>query len=182
MGITLKSILRKHRMKHLVELEMRPRKLGKLAGFVMHITDDMILLHGLEKDGFRLNGYYVVCQKMVGRYRVFSKPEYWQFRAIEHFRIKPKQPRGISLQSLPILLRSIAENYPLITIHREKIDSEVCFIGRLKNMAGTSFTLEDLDCNAEWSGPRRIKFNDVTRVDFGGGYESALAATAPTFI
>jgi len=31
----------------------------------------------------------------------------------------------------------------------------------------------------KWSGPRRMKFSDVTRIDFGGGYEEVLAVTAP---
>jgi hypothetical protein len=46
-------------------------------------------------------------------------------------------------------------------------------------MAKAAVTIDDLDCNAEWSGPRQLKFSDITRVDFGGGYEKALAATAP---
>jgi hypothetical protein len=42
-----------------------------------------------------------------------------------------------------------------------------------------SITMDDLDYNAAWSGPRRMKLADVTRVDFDGGYERALAVTAP---
>jgi len=46
-------------------------------------------------------------------------------------------------------------------------------------MMEKTFTIEDLNSNGEWSGPRRMKFSDVTRIDFGGGYEEALAVTAP---
>jgi hypothetical protein len=52
-------------------------------------------------------------------------------------------------------------------------------IGPLISMTKATFTIDDLDSNAEWTGPRRLKFSDVTRVDFGGGYEHALAVTAP---
>ena len=38
---------------------------------------------------------------------------------------------------------------------------------------------DGLDAAAEWSGERRMKFSDITEVDFGGGYEEALALTAP---
>jgi len=168
-------------MKHLVELEMRPKRLGTIAGFVMNSSDELILLHRLEKDTFRLNGYCVVREKMVGRYRVFDSPQYWQFRATKQLGLKPTQPRQISLIALPASLRSIAKSYPLLTVHREKINPEGCYIGRLRNLNEETFTIEDLDSNAEWTGPRRMKLNDVTRVDFGGGYENALALTAPKF-
>ena len=46
-------------------------------------------------------------------------------------------------------------------------------------MTQRTFTIEDLDSHGEWSGPRRMKFSDVTMVDFGDGYAGALAATAP---
>ena len=103
----------------------------------------------------------------------------WQNRAVGQFKLNPVRPPGISLTSLPDLLESIGRSYPLITIHPEKVKPDVCYIGPLLSIAKATFTIDDLDCNAEWSGPRRLRFSDVTRVDFGGGYEEALAATAP---
>jgi hypothetical protein len=39
--------------------------------------------------------------------------------------------------------------------------------------------LDNLDPDAKWTGPWSFKLNEITRIDFGGGYERALAATAP---
>jgi hypothetical protein len=77
------------------------------------------------------------------------------------------------------LLKSVTEHYPLTTLHPERTRPDVCFIGQLVSMTARTFTIEDLDSNVEWSGPRRMKFSDVTRVDFGDGYAGALAVTAP---
>jgi hypothetical protein len=45
-------------------------------------------------------------------------------------------------------------------------------------MMQTTFELFDLDANACWNRTRRFKFADVTRIDFGAGYESALSLFA----
>jgi hypothetical protein len=115
----------------------------------------------------------------ISQYRFFTKSEYWQFRAVSHFHLKPIRPAGISVSSLPELLKSVAEHYPLITFHPEKKKPDICYIGPLVSMTEHTFTIEDLDSNGEWNGPRRMKFSDVTRIDFGGGYEEALAVTMP---
>ena len=148
-------------------------------GFVVGFSEDLLLFHALNPDTFRLNGYIVLRLEDVKEYRAFDKPEFWRNRAVRGFGLKPVRPVGISLSSLPDLLESIAKRFPLITFHTERTKPDVCYIGSLLAKAEATFTIEDLDCNAEWTGPRRLKFRDITRIDFGGGYEEALAATAP---
>jgi len=148
-------------------------------GFVVGFSEDLILFHALGTDTFRLNGYTAIRTEDVRDYRDFNKDEFWQNRAARHFKILPVRPAGISLTSVPELLASISKRYPLITIHPERTRPGICYIGPLLSMTEATFTIDNLDCNGEWSGPRRLKFRDVTRVDFGGGYEEALALTAP---
>jgi len=148
-------------------------------GFVVGFSDDLILFHVLGTDTFRLNGYTAIRTEDVKDYRDFNKDKFWQNRAARHFKISPVRPVGISLSSVPALLASISKRYPLITIHPERTRPGICYIGPLLSMTEATFTIDNLNCNAEWTGPRRLKFSDVTRVDFGGGYEEALAFTAP---
>ena len=148
-------------------------------GFVVDFSDNLILFHVVNMDAFQLNGYTVIRIENVKEYRAFDKAEFWQNRAVRRFRLKPVRPVGILLSSFPELLGSISKRYPLITLHPEKTKPSLCYIGPLLSMAKATVTIDDLDCNAEWSGPRHLKFSDITRVDFGGGYEKALAATAP---
>jgi len=173
------SILKRRSAKHLFEVRSRIKGAGSTMGFVVDFSDDLILFHVLGTDTFSLNGYTAIRTEDVKDYRDFNKGKFWQNRAARLFKLAPVCPSGISLTPVPELLASISKRYPLITIHPEKIKPEVCYIGPLLSMTETTFTIDDLDCNAGWSGPRRIKFGDVTRVDFGGGYEGALAATAP---
>ena len=173
------SILKRSCGRHLFELESRIKGAGKTIGFVVDFSNSLILVHVLERDAFQLNGYSVIRNEDVKNYRVFDKHDYWQNRAVRYFKLSPVCPPGISLSSVPELIASIAKRYPLITIHPERKKPDVCYIGPLLSMTDATFTIDDLDSTAGWSGPRRVKFIDATRIDFGGGYEEALAATAP---
>jgi hypothetical protein len=42
-------------------------------------------------------------------------------------------------------------------------------------MGSRSFQLKEIDPQARWSRSRRYKFSNLTKVEFGGGYEDALA-------
>lgn len=179
MSASFHSIFKKAKMKHLFEVKRRFKDVGHTTGFIVDFSDSLVLFHTLDTDTFRLNGYTVIRKEDITKYRVFSKAEYWQVRAMRHFHLKPMRHVGVSVTSLPALLKSVTEHYPLITLHPEKIKPDVCFVGQLVSMTERTFTIEDLNSSGEWSGPRRMKFSDVTRVDFGDGYTSALAVTAP---
>ncbi len=173
------SIFKKAKMSHLIEVKRRFKDVGSTTGFIVDFSEPLVLFHTLDTDAFLLNGYTMIRREDITETRVFSKAEYWQVRAVRHFDLKPMRPAGISVASLPALLKSVANNYPLITLHPEQTKPDICFIGQLVSMTERTFTIEDLDSNGEWRGPRRMKFSDVTRVDFGDGYAGALAATAP---
>jgi hypothetical protein len=174
-----RSVLERNCGKHLFEARSVIKGAGCTRGFIVDFSDDLILFHVLGADTFRLNGYTVIRSDNVKDYRSFDRRAFWENRAVCHFKLKPVRPAGILLMSIPALLTSASKRYPLVTIHREKTRPEVCHIGALFSMTEATFTMDDLDCNAKWTGPRRLKFSDVTRIDFGGGYEEALALTAP---
>lgn len=179
MSASLHSVLKKSKSRHLFEVKRRLKDVGSTVGFIVASSDSLIVLHELDMHTFRLNGYTVLRDQDISQYRFFTNAEDWQFRAVRHFHLSPIRPAGLSAPSLPELLKSIAEHYPLITFHREKKNPDVCYIGPLVSMTEHTFTIEGLDPNGEWNGLRRMKFSDITRVDFGGGYEQALAVTAP---
>ncbi len=163
----------------LIEIRRRHKGVKNICGFVVDFTPAIVLFQQLDMDTFRLNGYVAILAADVKAFRVFDRPAYWRYRAVKQLKLKPEPLPSVSISSLSSLLSSVAARFPLLTVYREKIDAEICYIGRLSKLSRATFTLEDLNCNAEWTGPRRIKYADVTSVHFGWGYESALAAVAP---
>ena len=121
----------------------------------------------------------VIRNEDVSLYAVYDRPTYYYESKVLRLKgIKPQPQREISLGNLSDLLTSIDRLYPLFTIHRELINNDRCFVGSLAGITAKTFTLDEVDDCAEWIGPRRYRFSDITKIDFGGGYEEALALVA----
>ncbi|ROZ61448.1 hypothetical protein [Ramlibacter sp. WS9] len=89
---------------------------------------------------------------------------------------RPRKPR-IILESIEELLLSSSRAFPLVTIHQEKLDPEVCHIGRVVGISRGRVSLLEITPDAEWeSKPDLYAVKDITRVNFGGDYEDALYA------
>ncbi len=83
------------------------------------------------------------------------------------------------MSSTEQLIRTAGKRFPLITIHREKADPGVCHIGQVTGVSSTSISILEVTPDAEWErSPTVYRLNQVTRVDFGGPYEDALALIA----
>jgi hypothetical protein len=77
------------------------------------------------------------------------------------------------------LLKTASEIFPLVVIHREKIASDVCWIGKIAEIKKKSFLLKSIDPNAEWDEElTKVSFKDVTCIEFGNGYENSLNLVA----
>jgi len=88
---------------------------------------------------------------------------------------KPKKPK-INVKGIEEILKSAAKLFPLLAIHQEKIDPEVCFIGRVADVKNGKIPLLEIGTDAKWEiTPILYKLNNITRVSFGGDYEGALA-------
>lgn len=87
---------------------------------------------------------------------------------------RPKKPH-VSLASIDKLLLSASQTYPLVTIHREQVDPDVCWIGRVSNIKNGYVTLREIDPGAKWeSGTTKYRLSEITHVNFGADYEDAL--------
>lgn len=86
----------------------------------------------------------------------------------------PKKPR-VSVKSIEDLLLSAGRAFPLVTIHREQIDPDVCWIGRVLGVEQGRVSLLEINPDATWDdSPTEFKLSEITRVNFGGDYENAL--------
>jgi hypothetical protein len=86
----------------------------------------------------------------------------------------PRKPR-LKLASLGALLWSANRAFPLVTIHREKVDPDVCHIGRITALKNNRVSLLEIGPDALWDKEiSDYSLKEITRVDFGGDYEKAL--------
>ena len=85
----------------------------------------------------------------------------------------------VSLGSIEDLLETAGRAFPLITIHCEVADPEVCYIGHVKEVLGGELVMRNVTPAAKWEAEfERYPTSSITRVAFGGDYEEALSAVA----
>jgi len=62
-----------------------------------------------------------------------------------------------------------------VTIHREQVDPNVCWIGRVHGLDRSRVSLLEIGPDARWEdSPEEYRVAEITRVSFGGEYENAL--------
>jgi hypothetical protein len=90
----------------------------------------------------------------------------------------PKKPR-VSVASIEELLLTAGRTFSLVTIHREQVDSGVCWIGRILDVKQGHVSLLEINPDATWDEkPTTYRLKEITRVNFGGDYEDALHLVA----
>lgn len=163
---------------HIVEFDRTPEIKERLEGYVVDMTDLFLMLHVIDPNYISLNGYIVLRSDDIRRYRVRDDKNFFLNRAFKLKNIHPIPKPEIDLSSFPSLLASANRAYPLINIQRETMDPDICFIGKIEKMSNKTVTLKEIDPAARWERIRRYRLEDITRIEFGGGYEESLALVA----
>ncbi|MBI9076841.1 MAG: hypothetical protein JEZ02_15645 [Desulfatibacillum sp.] len=147
-------------------------------GFVMDYSETFVLMQ-LVSDRFDLDGYEVLRTKDI----TFIDSEFPERRFLEKALtaqgVRPTPLKGIDLSGARPLFKSIEKQFPLLVIHREWVSDDDCEVGRIKLAADEFYTLKNLSPTARWvDDDKMYRYSDVTRVCFGGAYETTLALVA----
>ena len=148
-----------------------------LLGVVLDSTPDLVLLHVLD-DGIRLDGYSVIRIKDITRIDVFLPRADFYHEALRLRKQRPRHPRDIDLSDLTAVIISAGNAYPLVTLHPERKEPGICWIGHPLRIEKRDLMLAYLTPGATWDGEQRCRLADITKVDFDGAYEEALALVA----
>jgi len=157
----------------LVEVDCAPILDDAVTGYVVGATEAFILIHELDPAMY-LDGYVAVYAPHVKRHRIVDDWDAFATRALQLRGIAPKMLPTISLSDFPSLLTTIQERFPLVVLTRRMKGEELCCIGKVLKLSRRTVTLREIDPGAEWEVTRRHRFQDILRIDFGGGYANAL--------
>ena len=150
-----------------------------LLGYAIGLGE-WLLLHVVNPDSMILNGYSAVQVRDVRKVgQLADEHEGFMVTALRARRLRPKPQVRVSLKTTRGLLETSAHYFPLIAIHEEKKDNEVCWIGRPTGFPGASVEMREVSPAGRWyTRPSRYQMRSITKVDFGGAYEHALAQVA----
>ncbi len=147
-------------------------------GYVVALAKKWFVMQVLG-DGITFIGYQTYRVKDLSAFVSPAPHAAFQEAVIQKRKLRRIIPRGLDLSSTSALLSSANAKFPLITIQREEQDPEVCHIGRIAAISRTSVKFHEVTPNATWeTGRSTYPLAQITRVDFGGSYEEALALIA----
>jgi hypothetical protein len=157
----------------LVEFDRRQMDPWFLRGFVLAWNGELTLLHALDFGLFRLNGYAVFRNSDVKKWRTFPEDDFLA-RAARLHRLHPSKPAGVTIHSMREALSTAGKAFPLITIHRERINKRVCFVGKFVRTSRSNLAILEISPQAEWEPEETFSIGDITLLEFGGEYEKLL--------
>lgn len=161
------------RNKILVRFESRYEE-GRVEGYVLDMGPKFFLL-GVVDDRIRFDGFQ--CMRLSDVRRLKVPAPYAEFVVAAFIKRGEtiKRKPSINLGSIAKILESANRIAPLVTIHTQKTDPDVCWIGRVLGGTKSHINLLEIGPDAVWEDmPTKKALKAITRVDFLGGYEDAL--------
>jgi hypothetical protein len=150
-----------------------PFEPGWTHGYVVDVGPDWALLL-LVEDGCRFDGF--ACHRIADIKKL--KPDPYADFTEAALRLRGEEvltAPTVDLKEIAKLLRSVAKVADVVTIHRETVDPDVCWIGALTKVKGKECWLMAIGPDAVWNKKATIfPIAEITRVEWGGAYEEAL--------
>jgi hypothetical protein len=155
---------------------------GWIMGYVLDVGPEFFLL-ALVSDLIRFDGFTCTRIKDVRKLQVRTDGPRFPEKALKKRGLRiPKRPK-VDLSNIKTLVETAGQAFPVVTIHRERVNSEICHIGNVVAVGKRRVSLVEIDPDAVWEDqPTEYKLSEITQVEFGGDYEDALLLVggAPT--
>ena len=145
-----------------------------MDGFVVGLSDNILLLHRIHGNSLQLDGYRALRLKDITEWSIDVS---FIPRALRLLGRSPIVLNDVPLDNWPGLVVWVLNNYDLVHIEREKERPDSLYIGKLGVIKKQSLMLREIGTDAVWDDePTKHSWRSITQVGFGGGYSEALAA------
>lgn len=164
--------------KEIVRIERNMFEAGNVEGFVAKCGADVFVLEVLD-EGVRLNGFSCMRYVDVSLCEAPAPHEAFQRRVLAARGYSRRADVISDSATLASVLGDARRLFPLVTVWREAVTADSCFIGAITDLSAETLTLKEITPDGVWeSATSQYALRDLTRVDFGGAYEDALFAGA----
>ncbi len=145
----------------------------RVRGYVLDIGPRFVLV-AIVSDRFWFDGFSCFRIRDLSAIRDEPRAEFIE-RALELRGEKRPERPPVDLADKRTLLLSAAKAFPLVTLHYEKADPDVCFIGRVFGVGRSKLKMLEIGPGADWSAEATaFSLSGITRIEFGADYEDAL--------
>lgn len=176
-GAELERALREKSLVRIVRGEFEAT-CPEFDGYILDCSESLVCLAVLD-DRIRFNGIEVFYQNQITELDVPTSHATFYETAIRLRGDPAPALPPLDLSSMQSVLESLEKTAPLIVIHRELQEPEICEIGQVVGLDAKTFRLREIDPDADWADDAtEFRYEDISRVGFGGEYEAALALVA----
>jgi len=159
----------------LVDIRRSPARVSDTRGFVLAVSEERVLVAVISDDvlpsGFSVLRLEDITLVRWGR----GKLKAWQAALaplMDDFVWRPQ----VDLTDWESVITSAARAACIVTLFRENLDSDMCYIGRNLQIESGVVRAEEISTEGALDGHFALLVRDLTRVDYGGSYEKALLA------
>jgi predicted RNA-binding protein len=157
----------------LVDLKRESMDHNALRGFVATVSTDFVVVSVVD-DQCHFNGATVLRTEDVTFVRWGSDVLAAWTRVLQESPTAPGSVKYVDLSSWETVVRSVAASERVVTFHREVVDDSVCYIGTNVSVEGECVTADVISVEGTINGRFALRTGDLTKLDFGGGYEQSL--------
>lgn len=153
-------------------------KADRLDGFVVGVGTTWLAMQPLS-DRVTFDGWRLARLKDVQAVSIDPDPDRFEIKALKARGLWPPTVPDVTLDDVVGALETAAAAAPLVTVHDEFDRPDVCWVGAVQSVAPRALRLLKVGPSGDWH--RRVSTfdpEDITRIEFGGGYEEALHLVA----
>ncbi|MFT4253963.1 MAG: hypothetical protein QM608_15945 [Caulobacter sp.] len=146
---------------------------GWATGYIVGIGPAFLMLQVVSSE-IRFNGFSCYRLADVKNLQPALNPEFVEAALAKRGDATPETP-AVALDSVGDILATAGRLFPLIAVHPEIADPGACYIGAIISVEGGVAWMQDIGPDAIWEDePIARQLESLTRMDFGGDYETAL--------
>jgi hypothetical protein len=161
----------------IVGLRCTPDPTDDVQGFVVGLSAHWLLVHKADERAY-LDGYAAIpVADVFDAWTVDANATVTE-RALRLLGEHPKPLPELDLESVRTVIEYADAHFPLVRVYVERSIPDVCYVGRVERFDDDEFTLATITPGARWEDEETFSYEAVTRVEFGGRYEDALARVA----
>ena len=159
----------------LIEWYQKSEPKDRYEGYVAAVNEHFVLFHRMSEYLF-LDGYVAVPWSELKSLRSLAGTKRGNFyqKALLLQGEALRLPETVDMTDFTSLVGSVEAHFPLIGIEAGYKWKGSLYIGRVARFKKRSVRLHLMTPSAEWGNELKIRFRDITRVQFGGHYESVL--------
>ena len=174
----VKRLARAQQNQLLVTVRRWIPKADRLEGFVVGIGEKWVALQRLS-DRIAFDGWQLIRVQDIQAVSMDPDPDCFEVKALKARSLWPPSAPELTLDDVFSAVDSASAATALVSVFDEFDRPDVCWIGDVTSLDDSKLHLLEVNTRGGWARrPRTFDPADVTRIDFGGGYEEALRLVA----